>query len=63
MTLVRSPRSIELVTQFMIERKKSAKEFFTMVEGVHEIDLIFEINDLSDIQKRLPQNLQIFTVS
>lgn len=63
MTLVRSPRSIELVTNFMMERKRDTKGFFTMIEGVHEIDIIFETSNLSLLRERFPQSIQILTVS
>ncbi len=63
MTLVRSLRSIELVTQFMTERKRDTKGFFTMIEWVHEIDIIFEGDMLDALQTKFPQNLQMLTVS
>lgn len=63
MTLVRSSKSIELVTQFMTERKKDTKWFFTMIEWMHEIDIIFETNDSNIIQEKFPQSLQILVVS
>jgi hypothetical protein len=35
LTLARTPRNIELITQFMAEKKRSDKQFFTIIEGVH----------------------------
>lgn len=48
---------------FMIERRKDTKGFFTMIEWVHEIDIVFETDDLSVIQERFPQSIRILTVS
>lgn len=62
-TLIRSPKSVEIVMNFMIERRKDTKRFFTMIEWVHEIDIVFETDDLSVIQERFPQSIQILTVS
>lgn len=59
MTLVRSPRSIDLVTNFMVEGKKDTKGFFTMIEGLHEIDIIFETSDMGILQEKFPNNIQI----
>lgn len=42
MTLPRSSKSVEIVTGCMIETRRKNDHFFTMIEGIHEIDIIYE---------------------
>lgn len=63
LTLARTAKNIETVTQFMVEKRKSEKHFFTMIEWVHEIDLIFEHSLRSEILERIPQHAHILLVT
>ena len=63
LTLSRSPKSIEIVTNLMSERRKRDTKFFTVVEWLNEIDIIFESINMSIIQEKIPQSLQILMVS
>ncbi len=63
LTLARTPKNIELITQFMVEHRKSDKHFFTVVEWVHEIDIIFTHDLIESIEERFPSHSRILMVS
>lgn len=63
MTLVRSAKSIDIVTNYMMEKRRKESQFFTMVEWVNEIDIIFQTSDAPSLYERFPQSMQILTVN
>jgi hypothetical protein len=63
LTLARIPKNIELITQFMIEKKRSDKHFFTIIEGVHEIDIIFAHDLRESIEEKFPSHSRLLLVS
>ncbi len=62
-TLARTSKNIELVTQFMTEKRRDTKYFFTMIEGVHEIDIIFDHDLTLSMDERFSVHSRILTVS
>lgn len=63
LTLARTPKNIELITQFMIEKKRSDKHFFTIIEWVHEIDIVFAHELMSSIEEKFPSHSRVLLVS
>lgn len=63
MTIARSPKNISLITHLMLEKQKRRDHFFTIIEWVHEIDIIFETKDTDLLHEKIPQTLQILIVS
>ena len=63
MTIARSPKNISLITHLMLEKQKRRDHFFTIIEWVHEIDIIFETKDADLLHEKIPQTLQILIVS
>jgi hypothetical protein len=47
----------------MAEKKRSDKQFFTIIEGVHEIDIIFAYDLMSSIEEKFPQHSRVLLVS
>lgn len=62
-TLPRSTKTIELVISIMQKKRKKDARFFTMIEGVHEIDIIYEFDDIEEINSSLPEALCLIRVS
>jgi hypothetical protein len=58
MTIVRSPRSVEILAEYMIETRRKNIWFFTMVEWVSEIDIIFDSDMYLLLQNRIVVPLQ-----
>jgi len=51
------------VRQFLSEKKYIGKSFFTIIEGIHEIDIVFEDGLMSLVQESFPKHLQLLMVS
>lgn len=63
MTLVRTPKNIELVTEFMKQKRNNVKHFFTIIEWIHEIDIVFAQDLFLSIQEVFPSHSQLLLVS
>lgn len=63
MTVVRSPHALELVTTLMAETRHQKTQFFTLVEWVSEIDIIYSTKDRTILDDHISQTLQILSVS
>jgi aspartokinase len=61
-TCIRSPRSISLISGYMAERKKNDTCFFTMIEWVHEIDVLYDTKISEEMKTLIPQPLHILTL-
>ena len=62
MTLPRSSKSVEIVTGCMIETRRKNDHFFTMIEGIHEIDIIYETSIHQHLLWQIPVSLQLLCV-
>lgn len=61
MTLVRSPRSMEILSQCMMARHQYTG-FFTMIEWISEIDIIFDSEIYPTLIAQIPVSLQTLLV-
>jgi hypothetical protein len=62
MTLVRSPRGIDILTQCMKQARMQYTGFFTMVEWINETDIIFDSDMYPTIVDQIPISLQTLRV-
>ncbi len=53
MTFARTPSNILMITSLMNERKEKASRFFTIIEWMHEIDMIFASEDRAMIDSHI----------
>lgn len=63
MTLPRSSKSVEIVSGCMTEMRRKNDHFFTMIEGVQEIDIIYDTSIHEHLLCQIPASLQLLCVS
>jgi hypothetical protein len=61
-TLMRSSRSVEILAECMIETRRKNSGFFTMVEGISEIDIILDMQISDLVATRISPSLPILIV-
>ena len=61
-TLSRTPKNLELTTQLLLDKGRQ-KNFLTIIEGIHEIDIVFEDELMPLIQEIFPKHFQLLMVS
>lgn len=62
LTLSRTPRSLEILTELMISARTKITGFFTTIEGIQEIDIIYESEGLELFYDAIPSSLKLLSV-
>ncbi len=63
MTLVRSAKSLSIVSEYMSEKREKNPYFFTVIEGVHEIDILYATELHEELVRKIPHSLELLSVS
>lgn len=57
LTLPRTQKHITMITELMIDRRAKLGRFFTLIEGIHEVDLIFASEESARIDVSIHHTL------